>query len=98
MVGGNQAGSSDARGAAAVGTPALTGCTHGRAAKLAAPGDTVHVLAADYRGTVSFYTSGTPAAPIRFVAAEPGVVADAAGAGQELKCRRGRRSSTRSSG
>ena len=66
-------------------TPALTWCTLGRAAKLAAPGDTVHVLAADYRGTVSFYTSGTPAAPIRFVAAEPGVVADAAGAGQALK-------------
>ena len=57
----------------------------GRAAKLAAPGDTVHVLAATYRGTVSFYTSGTPAAPIRVVAAEPGVVADAAGAGQALK-------------
>jgi hypothetical protein len=65
--------------------PALTGCTLGRAAKLAVAGDTVHVLAANYRETVSFYTPGTPAAPIRVVAAEPGVVVDAAGAGQALK-------------
>jgi hypothetical protein len=66
-------------------TPALTWCTLGRAAKLATAGDTVHVLAADYRETVRFYTSGTQAAPIRIVAAEPGVVVDAAGAGQALK-------------
>jgi nitrous oxidase accessory protein NosD len=84
-VGGNQTGCSDALAAAAVSTSALAWCTLGRAAKLAGPGDTVHVLAADYRETVRFYTSGTPAAPIRVVAAEPGVVVDAAGAGQALK-------------
>jgi parallel beta helix pectate lyase-like protein len=84
-VGGGRAGCSDALPASAVTTPAVTWCTLGQAARSAAPGDTVNVLAADYRETVRFYTSGTPAAPIRFVAAEPGVVVDAAGAGQALK-------------
>jgi Right handed beta helix region len=84
-VGGNQPGCSDALAPAAVTTSALTWCTLGRAAKVAAPGDTVHVLAAQYRETVRFYTSGTQAAPISVLAAEPGVVVDAAGAGQAIK-------------
>ncbi len=84
-VGGGRAGCSDALLRSQVSTPAQTWCTLGRAASQAGPGDTVHALAATYRETVRFDRSGTPAAPIRFLAAEPGVVVDAAGAAQALK-------------
>jgi hypothetical protein len=64
---------------------ARTWCTIGRATSQARPGDTVQGLAATYRDTLRFDTSGTPTAPIRVVAAEPGVVVDAAGAPQAVK-------------
>jgi hypothetical protein len=59
-------------------------CSLERAAAAAGPGDTVRVRAGVYRGRVRFERSGTPAAPIRVVAAEPGVVVDAAGASEAL--------------
>ncbi len=59
-------------------------CTLARAATQAGPGDTVRVRAGVYRGRVRFERSGTAAAPIRFVAAEPGVVVDGAGASETL--------------
>jgi hypothetical protein len=83
-VGGGRTECSDALTAAEVSTSARTWCTLGRATAQARPGDTVHVLAATY-GPVRFDTSGTPAAPIRVVAAEPGVTIDAAGAPQAIK-------------
>jgi hypothetical protein len=46
-VGANEAGCSDVLAASAVTTPDATWCTLGRAAKLAAAGDAVHVLAAN---------------------------------------------------
>ncbi len=49
-----------------------------RAARTARPGDTVLVAAGTYDGTLELHVSGTPAAPIRFVAA-PGATIDAAG-------------------
>ena len=84
-VDGGRSGCSDGLTAAAVSTSATTWCTLSRAAAQARPGDTVHVLAATYRGTVRFDTSGTLAAPIRVVAAEPGVIVDAGGASEALK-------------
>jgi hypothetical protein len=84
-VDGGRGDCSDGFTAAAVSTPAETWCTLSRAAAQAGPGDTVHVLAASYRETVRFDTSGTPVAPIRVIAAEPGVIVDAGGAPQALK-------------
>lgn len=46
--------------------------TIGRAAELAAPGDIVQVRAGIYRETVLLPRSGSPDAPIRFVAQPPG--------------------------
>jgi hypothetical protein len=84
-VDGARSGCSDGLAAAAVSTAATTWCTLTRATAQARPGDTIHVVPATYRGTVRFDTSGTPAAPIRVVAADPGVIVDAAGAAQALK-------------
>jgi hypothetical protein len=78
-------GCSDALAKSEVSTPDRTWCSLERAASQATAGDTVHVLAATYRESVRFGTSGTADAPIRFVAAEPGVVVDAAGATRALK-------------
>jgi hypothetical protein len=84
-VDGGRARCSDALAATKVSTPDRTWCSLSRAASQAAPGDTVHVLAATYRESVRFGNSGRPDAPIRFVAAEPGVVVDANGAAATLK-------------
>lgn len=78
-VDGGNAACSDARGAAQVTAPATPWCTVSRAAREAGAGDTVRVRAGTYRETVRPVRSGTPAAPIRFVA-EAGAVLDAAGA------------------
>jgi len=45
-----------------------------KAADLAQPGDAVRILAGTYRESVHLHQSGTPAAPIRFIADEPGKV------------------------
>ena len=76
---------SDARSPAQVGSPASPWCTLVRAASQAVAGDVVRVRAAVYRGTVRPARSGTPSAPIRFVADEPNVVVDAVGAANALK-------------
>jgi hypothetical protein len=76
---------SDARTAAQVSSVATPWCTLGPAGIQARPGDTVRILAATYRGTLRPLNSGTASAPIRFVAAEPGVVLDAAGAANAVK-------------
>jgi len=55
-------------------------CTPARAAAVAQAGDTVHIAAGRYGGTVRPARGGTPDAPIVFVADEPGVVLDADGA------------------
>ena len=60
-------------------------CTVARAASLVAPGDTVDIAPGRYAGTVRPARGGTPAAPIRFVAAAPGVVLDAAGAPNAIR-------------
>jgi hypothetical protein len=49
------------------------------------PGDSVWVMPGRYRGTVRPTVSGSPSAPIRFLAASPGVTIDAAGAPVALK-------------
>jgi hypothetical protein len=54
-------------------------CSLGRAAQLARPGDTVMIRAGAYRETLAPRRSGTPTAPIRFTAAERGVVIAADG-------------------
>lgn len=84
-VDGGSAGCSDAFTAAEVTSAASPWCTLAHATTVAGPGDTVHVLAATYRGTVRFDRSGTSQAPISVVAAEPGVTVDAAGATMALK-------------
>lgn len=76
---------SDARSAPQVGSAATPWCTLGPAGAHARAGDTVHVLAAVYRGTLRPLNSGTASAPIRFAAAGPGVVLDAAGAANAVK-------------
>ncbi|HXE45328.1 MAG TPA: right-handed parallel beta-helix repeat-containing protein [Conexibacter sp.] len=76
---------SDARTAAQVTTSATPWCTLTPAAAQARAGDAVHILAGTYAGTLRPLSSGTPSAPIRFVAAEPGVVLDAAGAANAVK-------------
>jgi hypothetical protein len=59
-------------------------CSVTRAAAQAVAGDTVRVAAGWYRGTVRFERSGTTSAPIRLVAAEPGVVIDGGGAAEAI--------------
>jgi Right handed beta helix region len=59
-------------------------CTLQRAVGAARPGDTVWVLPGRYRGMVRPTVSGSPSAPIRFVAAGE-VTIDAAGAAVALK-------------
>jgi hypothetical protein len=59
-------------------------CTVARATSQAVAGDTVRVAAGVYRGPVRFVQSGTPSAPIRLVAAEPGVVIDGGGAAEAI--------------
>jgi parallel beta helix pectate lyase-like protein len=76
---------SDARSAAQAASPATPLCTVARAAGVVHAGDVVRVRAGVYRGTVRPIGSGTVTAPIRFVAAEPGVVLDAAGAANAIK-------------
>lgn len=77
-------GCSDALTAAQVGTASQTWCSLSRATSLARAGDTVHLRAGTY-GPARFDASGTPTAPIRVVADEPGVTVDASGAAQALK-------------
>jgi hypothetical protein len=60
-------------------------CTISRAAALAKPGDVVLIDRGRYVESVRPAASGTASAPIRYVAAEPGVVIDAAGAATALK-------------
>jgi hypothetical protein len=55
-------------------------CTIAKAATLVAPGDTVQVRAATYRGTLAPRISGTAKAPIHFHGVERGVVLAANGA------------------
>jgi hypothetical protein len=76
---------SDARTAAQVGSATTPWCTLAPAGTQARAGDAVHVLAGVYRGTLRPLSSGTASAPIRFLAAEPGVVLDAAGAANAVK-------------
>jgi hypothetical protein len=76
---------SDARTPTQVGSADTPWCTLGPAGAQARAGDTVHVLAAIYHGTLRPLNSGTASAPIRFVAAEPGVALDAAGAANAVK-------------
>lgn len=76
---------SDARTAAQVTSPATPWCTLDRAAAQAHAGDAVRVLGGVYRGTVRPLNSGTTSSPIRFTAAEPDVVVDAAGAANAVK-------------
>jgi hypothetical protein len=75
---------SDSYSAEQVTSSARPWCSLTRATAAAAPGDTVRVRAGTYRGRVRFERSGTPSAPIRVLAAEPGVVVDAAGASEAL--------------
>ncbi|HET6447634.1 MAG TPA: right-handed parallel beta-helix repeat-containing protein [Conexibacter sp.] len=84
-VDGDNASCSDARSAAQATSSSTPWCTLAPAAAQAHAGDTVHVLAATYQGTLRPLNSGTTSAPIRFVAAEPGVVLDAAGAANAVK-------------
>jgi hypothetical protein len=60
-------------------------CTISRAAALAKPGDVVLINPGRYAESVRPGASGTASAPIRYVAAQPGVVIDAAGAATALK-------------
>jgi len=76
---------SDARPAAQVTSSATPWCTLGPAGAQARAGDTVRILAGTYRGTLRPLAGGTTSAPLRFVAAEPGVVLDAAGAANAVK-------------
>jgi hypothetical protein len=54
-------------------------CTLTRAATLATAGDAVMIRAATYTETLRPLASGTPTAPIRYAAYEPGVFIDATG-------------------
>jgi hypothetical protein len=76
---------SDARTPAQVTSVTTPWCTLAPAGAQARAGDSVRILAGVYRGTVRPLNSGTTSAPIRFVAAEPGVVLDAAGAANAVK-------------
>jgi hypothetical protein len=58
-------------------TPTTPLCTLARAATIATPGDTIQIRAATYPETLRPQTSGTPTAPIRYSASEPGVIIDA---------------------
>jgi hypothetical protein len=81
----NNATCSDARTPAQVGSPATPWCTLAPAGAQARAGDTVRILDGVYRGTLRPLNSGTVTAPVRFTAAEPGVVLDAAGATNAVK-------------
>jgi hypothetical protein len=76
---------SDNRKPDRVSSPATSWCTLAPAATRARAGDTVRILEGVYRGTLRPMNSGTATAPIRFTAAEPGVVLDAAGAANAVK-------------
>jgi hypothetical protein len=76
---------SDARSSAQVTSPATPWCTLAPAGAQARAGDTVRILDGVYRGTLRPLNGGTATAPIRFAAAEPGVVLDAAGAANAVK-------------
>ena len=76
---------SDTRAPAQVTSPVTPWCTLAPAGAQARAGDTVHVLAGVYRGTLRPMNSGTPSAAIRFTAAAPGVVLDASGAANAVK-------------
>jgi len=79
------AGCSDARTVTQVTSAATPWCTLAPAGAQARAGDTVRVRAGIYRGTLRPLNSGTTSAPLRFAAAEPGVVLDAAGAANAVK-------------
>jgi hypothetical protein len=76
---------SDARTSAQVTAAATPWCSLAPAAAQARAGDTVHIGAGVYRGTLRPLNSGSAAAPIRFTAAAPGVVLDAVGAANAVK-------------
>jgi hypothetical protein len=84
-VDGGNASCSDARTADQVTSSTTPWCTLAPAAAQARAGDTVRILAGVYRGTLRPLSSGTPTAPIRFAAAAPAVVLDAAGAANAVK-------------
>jgi hypothetical protein len=70
---------SDTRDRATASVPTRPVCTLARGAALAQAGDTVSLARATYRGPLAAVRSGIPGAPIRFAAAESGVVINAAG-------------------
>ena len=76
---------SDARAQNKVTSSATPWCTLAPAGAQAGAGDTVRILDGVYRGTLRPLNSGTTTAPIRFAAAEPGVVLDASGAANAVK-------------
>jgi hypothetical protein len=84
-VDGGDPSCSDARSAAQVASPATPWCSVSHAASVAQAGDAVRVRAGVYRGTVRPASSGSATAPIRFLAAEPGVVLEAGGAANAIK-------------
>jgi hypothetical protein len=65
--------------------PSRPFCTLTRAAQVAQPGDEVLISPGRYTGTLRPARGGRPEAPIRFTAAEPGVVLDAAGAANAVR-------------
>jgi len=76
---------SDSRASKKAASPATPWCTLTPAGAQAGAGDTVHILEGVYRGTLRPLNSGTPTAPLRFTAAEPGVVLDGGGAQNTVK-------------
>ena len=67
------------------GVPQSPWCSVARAAGAALAGDTVRILPGTYVGSVRPASSGTPTAPIRFVAPQGGVTIDAGGASAAVK-------------
>jgi Right handed beta helix region len=76
---------SDARTPAQVTSSDSPWCTLAPAGAQARAGDTVHILGGVYRGTLRPLNSGSAGSPVRFTAAEPGVVLDAAAAANAVK-------------
>jgi hypothetical protein len=62
---------SDAAAAAVASSPATPWCSPAPAVRLAAPGDTVHLASTTYHEQVRPVSSGTPAAPIVYMADGP---------------------------
>lgn len=66
-------------------SPATPWCSVARAAGAAVAGDVVRILPGTYVGTVRPASSGTPDAPIRYLAPQGGVTIDAGGASAAIK-------------